>query len=295
MLILPKPTKDEFALGFIGRLCHVNLVSSYFDMMRSLLAHYGLISEAGAYLKALALLSEKDLQDFVAAHSIAPAMLTNWNVFAGRLGGKVHRKIGDERNPLKLARKQAYLCPKCIEQQRHDLGFSFWHRVHQLPGIYWCPWHQTTLLGCDGLLMQRALPSVEAALPEREPAPAEDFGNRILHNFSEVMMSFLAYSGRHAKSGFSAHLRSRAVELGLSVDKQTSAGRHLSDLASETCPAWWLDNVFGWRGKEMGRYFQPIDGALSAGLVGARAFALAIALLFAPDEWQGLGIKTRSN
>lgn len=294
MLILPKPVKDEFALGFIGRLCHINLVSSYFEMMRSLLVHYGLKSKAGAHLQALALLSGKSLQDFVSAHTIAPAAQTNWGVRAGRLGGKVRRSIGDERNPLKLTRQQAYLCPECIERQRLDLGFPFWHRAHQLPGIYWCPWHRSPLLGCDSLLIQRALPSIEVAQPERAPASAEDAENLTLQCFSDIMMGFLAYPERHRKTEFADRLRSKAVAIGLSVVEEPFGGRHLSDLACEKLPAWWLDAVIGMRGKSSGSHFKPIDGVLSAEPVGARTYALATALLFGPDEWQSLGIKRSS-
>lgn len=293
-LILPKPLKDEFALGLIGRLCHINSINSFVGIMRNLLAHFGLKSEQGAYLEALALSAGMGLQDFVLAHTIAPAMLTQWNVVAGRLGGNGRFQLGDERNPLKLARKRAYFCPRCLEQQRHDLGFSFWHRAHQLPGIYWCPWHWTALLGANGGVMQSALPSLSYAEPGCVTAAEKDILNPTLYLFSNIMMDCLARPRRHSRSQLVARLRIRAIERGLNVDEKSSPGRRLSDLAGTTCPAWWLEDVFGWRSKEADCHFKPIDGALLAepmDSMGARAYVLAIALLFAPNEWKNLGIE----
>lgn len=294
MPILPIPAKDEFALGFIGRLCHINLVNSS-EMMRGLLSHYGLKSERGAYLEVLALLAGKDQRDFVMAHTIAPAMLMGGRVFNGLLGGSWYRRIGDERNPLKLARKQAYFCPRCLEQQRHDLGFTFWHRVHQIPGIFWCPWHRTVLLGSHGSVVKRTLPSFDLAQPEQAPITAEHFRNPVLQYFSEIMMGFLVQPEHHYNIEFSFLLRRRAIELGLGVDVQSTPGWYLSDIANDACPAWWLNDVFWWGGKVAGGYFKPIDDALSTELASARTYALAIALMFTPDEWQSLGIKAQSN
>lgn len=291
MLILPKPAKNEFALGFIGRLCHLNSARSHFELMRSLVVHYGLRSEQGAYLHALSLIAGTGLQDFVSTHTIAPAMLINWNAFAGRLNGKGHGRIGDDRNPLKLARNRAYFCPRCLEQQCHAIGFPFWHRAHQLPGVYWCPWHRTALLACSDLAMQKTVPSPSFAEPECVPVAETDFLNPVLEHFTNIMMGLLAHPGSHSKDTLTISLRIRAVELGLNVGEQSNSGRRLSDLAGATCPAWWLEDTFGWRRNMEGGYFKPIDDVLFAEPTSARAYVLAIALLFDPDEWQSLRIE----
>ena len=38
------------------------------------------------------------------------------------------------------------LCPHCVEADRAQYGEAFWHRVHQLPGVCFCPHHQETML-----------------------------------------------------------------------------------------------------------------------------------------------------
>ena len=38
------------------------------------------------------------------------------------------------------------LCPRCSEQDRTERGETYWRRVHQLPGIEFCPWHSASLV-----------------------------------------------------------------------------------------------------------------------------------------------------
>lgn len=43
------------------------------------------------------------------------------------------------------------LCPRCAENDKEQLGYSFWHRNHQLPSVAHCYIHGTELLSCDSL------------------------------------------------------------------------------------------------------------------------------------------------
>ncbi len=36
-------------------------------------------------------------------------------------------------------------CPECVQQDRQLYGQCYWHRLHQAPGVYICPNHQTLL------------------------------------------------------------------------------------------------------------------------------------------------------
>ncbi len=36
-------------------------------------------------------------------------------------------------------------CPECVQEDRRLYGQCYWHRLHQVPGVYICPDHQTTL------------------------------------------------------------------------------------------------------------------------------------------------------
>lgn len=40
----------------------------------------------------------------------------------------------------------ARICPDCIAQDQTNVGVAYWHRAHQLPGVYVCPYHDTPLM-----------------------------------------------------------------------------------------------------------------------------------------------------
>jgi hypothetical protein len=37
-------------------------------------------------------------------------------------------------------------CPRCVDDDRAQYGEAFWHRVHQLPGVGFCPHHSGTIV-----------------------------------------------------------------------------------------------------------------------------------------------------
>lgn len=37
------------------------------------------------------------------------------------------------------------LCLACVEEEKTRYGEPYWHRVHQLPGVFWCPNHEQPL------------------------------------------------------------------------------------------------------------------------------------------------------
>lgn len=37
-------------------------------------------------------------------------------------------------------------CPLCIKEDLKELGFTYWHRVHQIPGAFYCTHHDTRLV-----------------------------------------------------------------------------------------------------------------------------------------------------
>jgi hypothetical protein len=278
MLILPKPAKDEFALGYIGRLCHINFKKSSFEMMRALVTEYGLKSRKGAYINALALTSGMDARQFVQLHTLHPIVMQGRDVMDGRAGGMTRREYGDERNPLKLSQKHAHFCLDCVEEQRQEFGYSYWNRIHQLPGIYWCPWHQRELLSSSSSCISTMLPSNQmASLHPR--LGYEGQGQFIVHRYGETMMGFMRSEKRTTLAELATHLREKAEVVGLSVDKKSAESSYLSDLVFQRFPSWWLKLEYGTAQKKIGQYFAPIDGALVGEAVGSRGYALAVSLL----------------
>jgi len=40
-------------------------------------------------------------------------------------------------------------CPRCVEEDRKQFSECYWHRVHQIPGIKFCPSHKMYLQACN--------------------------------------------------------------------------------------------------------------------------------------------------
>jgi hypothetical protein len=287
MLILPKPVKDEIALGYIGRLCYINHKQSLFKMMQALCVHLGLKSTSGAYLTALAMMSDMDVQNFLWSHTLMPVITPDVRVFVGGIGGGWHRHVSAEKNPLRLPKKLAYFCSDCIDQQRQVFGFAYWNRVHQLPGIYWCPWHRKELLCVNGIVMSRNIPPIDDASQLNPPLGySKDVQHTILHRYGEVMTDFLMHPGRNFLVELAPPLRAKAVALGITVEDKPDGGQYLSDFAFERFPKWWLKKEFKVEAKTVGHYFHPIDDALLGEKADSRTYALAIAMLFDSDQWK---------
>lgn len=64
----------------------------------------------------------------------------------GDLGGKIHYQAGIMASGVKNPKFLRY-CPKCQIEEEEQLGQAYWHRVHQVPGVFICDVHRILL--CD--------------------------------------------------------------------------------------------------------------------------------------------------
>ncbi|WP_083517306.1 TnsD family Tn7-like transposition protein [Alicyclobacillus shizuokensis] len=72
----------------------------------------------------------------------------------GDLGHSVHNRLGIMASSISTDKTLKY-CPKCFEEDRTRWGEPYWHRVHQVPGVYICPIHRSPLCRSRSLPMNR--------------------------------------------------------------------------------------------------------------------------------------------
>jgi hypothetical protein len=60
-------------------------------------------------------------------------------------GSKIHTQIGINASSIDITRTLKH-CRLCMEEDDKQYGESYWHRVHQLPGVYICPKHNVLLI-----------------------------------------------------------------------------------------------------------------------------------------------------
>lgn len=67
--------------------------------------------------------------------------------------------------PKRKDNKPRYLryCPICVDEDRKNYGCTYWHRVHQMPGICACPKHGGLLVDSDVLISGKTSPSLISA------------------------------------------------------------------------------------------------------------------------------------
>ncbi|WP_236717714.1 TnsD family transposase [Rummeliibacillus stabekisii] len=62
----------------------------------------------------------------------------------GDRGGSIYNKIGLMASSVKLNQYFKF-CPQCVEEDMHNLGELYWHRIHQIPGVLVCFEHKAPL------------------------------------------------------------------------------------------------------------------------------------------------------
>ncbi len=61
-------------------------------------------------------------------------------------GGKaVHMAAGIMASRVRLP-NHLQICPQCFEEEKQSTGEPYWHRIHQLAAVHYCPTHGCRLL-----------------------------------------------------------------------------------------------------------------------------------------------------
>ena len=284
MLILPKPVKDEFLSGFIRRLCHINFVDSTDEMLRIIRENFNLTNPGRKLeFKAISLATGMTESEILWNHSHFPINLQ----FPLRTG-LVNYTL-EERRPLGVTPPEWFryrLCQNCIEQQTQEHGFRFWNRTHQIPSLYWCPWHKTALRKCRIRPSESHMPSIDTTdelIPESAESDIKKYPK--IQYFSDILTSTykIPYGAKiwSNESGIKDILRLH----GLGDAEIHEKSKYISDLASRNFPSWWLKKLYEDVRIVRETQIPKIDNLLSRWNRRHYEYALAIALLLTPEEW----------
>lgn len=146
-MILDDPMPDELSLGHAGRLAWLNECRSFnelYDLISSEFPHQAKASGKSA-LPLLATASKMHLHTYARMHSLIGLAGLNY----------LHpeRYLSDDPRSTKRTyytgrtanRTTAYLCVACCEEDLHTWHSSWYRRIHQIPGVDWCPKHASPL------------------------------------------------------------------------------------------------------------------------------------------------------
>ncbi|MDD9267874.1 TnsD family Tn7-like transposition protein [Paenibacillus sp. GCM10023248] len=86
-------------------------------------------------------------------------------------GTGLYSQIGLSQGGIALDYSLRY-CTECLREEILTLGEAYWHRIHQVPGVYVCPSHYTVLMKTETKLLNKfRLISPTADLLEQASTP----------------------------------------------------------------------------------------------------------------------------
>lgn len=157
--VFPDPYPDELLYSICARygalMCYPNTVTATNDFFGdgAIAAVVDLPNRVGQLVDALPPGHLYSADDLIYQHTNFPfyapflppdrALLVRNTM---REGGhnRVAERIGLSADRLKMPTHLRF-CPSCVEQDRSNFGETYWHRIHQVPGVEVCPHHATFL------------------------------------------------------------------------------------------------------------------------------------------------------
>ena len=140
------PHDDEYARGHVGRFRLINrLTGTYLDTskaIRETVISSGLKPNNKFLAANIACLMDMPFEDYLLRHTfmnIHPSIVRR-----GKVGDWKHSVI--KRISMANLRDYACFCEQCVQSDMEKLGYSYWRRSHQLPGVSKCTVHSESIL-----------------------------------------------------------------------------------------------------------------------------------------------------
>lgn len=155
----PSPYPDELLYSTLARYHIRSGNSSPKITLKELfndthtIATVDLPSNLDALINQLPLLSSYTADDFIDNNTLysfyAPFIpqqraIVIKNSMKANYGGNIHTRIGIAASSIPMPQFFRF-CPECLNQDEREYGETYWHRIHQTPGVLVCPDHGTPL------------------------------------------------------------------------------------------------------------------------------------------------------
>lgn len=266
--VLPSPLPEEILNGWRGRVAALNVLpkTSEVGPLLNGIASQHLQNESG---------SLSFLDNAASALSTSPRELARWHTLIPFLDVMIGIDAAIQRSSttqgnryrqgflFRTHGKRAVFCPQCVAKDLETLGFSYWHRSHQLPGAIQCPTHGSPLFGsttvnafeqCPHLLTETRL--------LHPPEHFDEQASEIIDRYNKLANEILSRAPRIDSVETSSILgkRSRANRFRLSP---RGTRRLLSTHILQTLPLQWLCDAMPGIQWENSNFKVGIDGVSS--------------------------------
>jgi hypothetical protein len=240
---------DELALGYEGRTAAFNGFRSLSDLHQAMAARLGIEDTGRRSLTRVDLLAQAsgiDVPGFVVRHTTLPIRRAVTSFRPDLQHGSGDGIALLWRSALQTARPGAYACPACVEEDLDFHGFSYWRRVHQIPGLHFCQKHpKQALYFVRESHAFRMAPSVAVALGT---APDSAWLKNIRQSeavarFTEICSELLSMDRPAAASEMAKLVKEKCRAKGLNTHRRPTKAL-LSDHVLRSFPSNWLATVY---------------------------------------------------
>jgi hypothetical protein len=280
-MLIPIPLHDEFYKGHVGRIQTLNSLPDYqrtnYDI-RNLARSKGAPREGEPTIVSLARLCQIPLEEYLQFNTLLP-----YHSFYQHKKSHVSDmrwSTGTISRCGTLPCRSAYYCEQCVRGDLRRHGFSYWRRIHQLPGMMWCLKHRSPLREYTAAFPFDVLP--DKVINRFGKSAQQGSSPLAVRRFLEISALLLEQRKLITESDFKLRLNKLARSVNLRVSQRGS--RLLpSDVAMKVFPSDWLVSVFPRiRGKQYAEYFPAIDAVtrVSSWNSATAGFIIVLSILF---------------
>lgn len=187
-LVLPECQPDELISGAIGRTAKLN-ISDHKIIIQSITRNNKIEMNSPKMLLPIASAYGMDVPTLIRQHTCTP-FLVRFSDARNRGVSQFDQEQTRAVNSLYKDLGGYRVCRMCIDEDIEWHGYSYWRRVHQLPGVTHCLKHQHILNYCKSRPFQMCPDQAIEESKEAFPRELSDFSLRYMHVAVALLTSY---------------------------------------------------------------------------------------------------------
>lgn len=283
---------DELAEAYLGRLARINGVKSEAEIYAILKKSCYVLGDEGRRIPHFDYLSRIlriPMKDFVSHHTTIPLRRAIVSYDAKFAHGTHNNDSMMAYSGFRQTRTGSYFCKKCVHQDIATLGFSYWRRDHQLPGVMLCAEHLQALSYTEekGAFFLAPSEYLKTGISIDIKWAKSIHKNRYVERFIAISRVLIQQEFPFEVKKVRLVLRDKAEEKEFSIKNGECERPLISDEIVSKFPEEWLATVFpDLLGKRPGEKMHKSDGVvyLSTAASSVESYILAGSILFDSAE-----------
>ncbi len=233
MNFFPTPYPDELLYSTLGRYAirsgNIAEIHNFEDLFstRNCIATVELPTRLDALIENMPVNATYTVEELINNHTLFPYYAAfippdraEEIIDLMRIGnGDIsYMKIGLISNSISL-NEHFRFCPECFKEDIETYGEPYWHRIHQITGVFICSKHKIPIYNSKDLIRggnrQRFIkPSIENCIVEKEIYYNDEFMKKMLWMVEDAKLLLQSNFNFRSQEWFRSQFRARLVEKG---------------------------------------------------------------------------------